>query len=95
VLAEIVEQSGKRRELAANTGVSKLTLLQILSPGDDVGAGDGAQLADAFEAGEGDELLDIDLIGAAGFGIGEVGEPFEFGGEPWRGRRTGPESVHA
>ena len=27
----------------------------------------------------GDELLDIDFIGAAGFGIDEVSEPFEFG----------------
>jgi hypothetical protein len=79
VFAEIIEQGGERRELAANTGVSKLTLLQILSPGDDVGAGDGAQLTDAFEASEGDKLLDIDLIGAAGFRIGEVGEPFELG----------------
>ena len=31
------------------------------------------------QAGEGDKLLDVDLIGAAGFGIGDVGEPFELG----------------
>jgi hypothetical protein len=41
---------------------------------------DGALPGDAAEAGgEGDELLDIDLIGPARFGIGEVGEPFELG----------------
>src|SRR5713226_3374808 len=39
----------------------------------------GAQLGRAAQAGEGDEFLDVDLVGAAGFGIGEVGEPFEFG----------------
>src|SRR5215470_1677227 len=37
----------------------------------------GVLLADAAEAGEGDELLDVDPVGPAGFGIGEVGEPFE------------------
>ena len=31
------------------------------------------------EPGEGDELLDIVLIGPAGFGVGEIGEPFELG----------------
>jgi hypothetical protein len=44
-----------------------------------VGKGDGAQLSDAAEPGEGDELFDVDLVGPAGFGVGEVGEPFELG----------------
>jgi hypothetical protein len=79
VLAEIVEQGGERQELAANAGSGELSLLEVLAPGDDVGAGDGAQLGDTTQAGEGDELLDIDLIGAAAFRIGEVGEPFELG----------------
>jgi hypothetical protein len=80
VLAEIIEQGGERRELAADAGVGELAFLEVLAPGDDVGAGDGAQPGDAAEAGEGDELLDVDLVSPAGFGVGEVGEPFELGG---------------
>jgi hypothetical protein len=100
VLAEIIEQGGEGRELTADTGGSERALLEVLAPGDDVGAGDGAQLGDAAQAGEGDELLDVDLVGAAGFGVGEVGEPFELGGnvsqitELGRGERA-PERGHA
>jgi len=36
VLAEIIEQGGERRELAADAGVGKFTLLQVLAPGDDM-----------------------------------------------------------
>jgi hypothetical protein len=35
--------------------------------------------AGARTAGKGDELVDSDLTDAAGFRIGEVGEPFELG----------------
>jgi hypothetical protein len=72
VLAELVEQGGEGREFAANAGGREPALLEVVTPGDDVG--NGAQLGDAAEAGEGDELLNVDLVGAAGFG---VGEPFE------------------
>jgi hypothetical protein len=44
-----------------------------------MGAGNIAQLAEAAQARKADEFFDIVLIGAAGFGIGEVGEPFDFG----------------
>ena len=40
----------------------------------------GAQRGVIRQPGEGHELRDIDFIGAAGFWIGDVGEPFEFGG---------------
>jgi hypothetical protein len=79
VLAEIIEQGGEGRELAADAGGGELALLEVLALGDDVGAGDGAQLGDVAQAGEGNELLNVDLIGAAGFGVGEVGKPFELG----------------
>ena len=36
-------------------------------------------MLEAAQAGKADELLDIVLIGAAGFGIGDVGEPFQCG----------------
>ena len=35
--------------------------------------------AGSVQTGEGEELLDIDFVGAAGFRIGDVGEPFELG----------------
>jgi hypothetical protein len=44
-----------------------------------MGAGNTAQLGDTAQPGEGDEFFDVDLVGAAGLGIGEIGEPFEFG----------------
>ena len=66
VLAEIIEQGREGRELAADAGVGELAFLQVLSPGDDVGAGDRSQLGDAAEAGKGDKLLDVDLIGRRG-----------------------------
>lgn len=48
-------------------------------PGDDVGVGDGVQLGDPLKADEGNKLFNINSICAAGFGIGDVGEPFEVG----------------
>ena len=32
------------------------------------------------QPGESREFRNVDLVGAASFGIGDVGEPFEFGG---------------
>ena len=99
MFAEVVEQGRERRELAADAGVGEPAALQVLPPGDDVGAGDRSQPGDAAKAGKGDELLDIDLIGAASFRVGEVGEPFEFGGnvgevaELGRSQRTPVNSI--
>jgi len=67
VLAEVVEQGGQRLELAADAEVGELTLLQVLAPGDDVGAGDGAQLRDTAEAGEVDEFFDVDTYARVAF----------------------------
>jgi hypothetical protein len=44
-----------------------------------MGAGDAARFSEAIQAGEGDKFLDIIFVGAAGFRIGEVGQPFQFG----------------
>ena len=40
VLTEIVEQGRERRELAADAGGRQRALLEVLAPGDDMGAGD-------------------------------------------------------
>jgi hypothetical protein len=45
--------------------------------GDDMCPGDGPERFDFFETGECQELCDIDLVGGAGFRIGDVGEPFQ------------------
>lgn len=46
-----------------------LALLEVLAPAYDVSTRDATQFRNAAQPGEGDELLDIDLIGAAGLGI--------------------------
>jgi hypothetical protein len=66
MLTAIVEQG---RELAADAGGSERALLEVLAPADDVSVRDATQFRNAAQPGEGDELLDIDLIGAAGFGV--------------------------
>ena len=78
-LAEVIEQRGQGRELAPDAGGRQLAGLQVLAPGDDMGAGDGAQLRGPAQPGEGRELAHVDFVGPAGFGIGDVGEPFELG----------------
>ena len=47
----------------------------MLAPGDDVSARHATQFGGMLQAGEGTEFLDIDFVSAAGFGIGDVGEP--------------------
>jgi hypothetical protein len=50
------------------------------APGDDVRPRDRAQLGRFVQAGEGAELLDVDFVAAAAFGIGNGGESLEFRG---------------
>ena len=42
-------------------------------------ARDRAQLGGTTQAGEAAEFSDVDPVGPASFGIGDVGEPFELG----------------
>ena len=78
-LTEIIEQRGKRRELAANARGSKAPGRHVFAPGDHMRARHRAQRAVIFQVGEGDEFRDINFIGASRFRIGDVGEPFELG----------------
>jgi hypothetical protein len=66
LLAEIFEQRGERRELAADGGAGEGADLEGLAPGDDVGAGDQADLAGGGEAGEAQEVGEVDPVGPAG-----------------------------
>ena len=78
-LAEIIEQGRQRREFAPDARRGEYTRLEVFAPGDNVGPSDGAQLSRSPQAGEGGELTDIVAVGAPGFGIGDIGEPFELG----------------
>jgi hypothetical protein len=40
---------------------------------------DGAQLRRFLQSREGGEFCHVAFVGAAGFGVGDIGEPFEFG----------------
>ena len=42
-------------------------------------ARDGAEFSVPAQTGEGAELADIDPVSLAGFGIGDIGEPFKLG----------------
>ena len=44
-----------------------------------MGAGDRTQLAVIVQAGIGNKFAPVVFVGAPGFGIGEIGEPFLFG----------------
>ena len=78
-LAEIIEQGGERRELAADGGISQAASLKLLAPGNDMHARHSAEFSMPAQTGKGAELVDIDAIGLAGFPICDVGEPFELG----------------
>jgi hypothetical protein len=41
-------------------------------------AGDAARFGKAAQTSKADELLNVDLIGSAGFGIGEIRQPLDF-----------------
>jgi hypothetical protein len=78
-LTEVIEQRRQRRELAAYARRCETPCRQVFAPGDHVRARHRAQFAMVFEVRECDELRNIDLICAAGFRIGNVGEPFQLG----------------
>ena len=42
-------------------------------------ARDGAHLGRTAQSGEGRKFPDVVFVGAPGFGVGDVGEPFELG----------------
>ena len=84
-LAEILEQRGQRREAVPHRAAARASARQIVAPGDDVGAGHGAEFLRPIDAGEAHEIADRLFVGAAGVAVGEVGEPFDLGrniGEP-------------
>jgi hypothetical protein len=76
---EVVEERGDRGQLAPDGAGGQAAALEVLSPGDQVGAADLAHFFRALDAGEGRELLDVDSVSSAGAGVVQVGEPFHLG----------------
>jgi hypothetical protein len=58
---------------------AKRALRQLVAPGDDVGAGHAAEFFRPDDAGESHEIPDGVFVGAAGAGVGEIGEPLDLG----------------
>jgi hypothetical protein len=73
---------GRARGLAA--------LLEVFSPGNEVGARDLPHLSGALDAGEGREVLNVEPVGARGPGVIRVYEPPQLGRQvptPWNSPR--------
>ena len=77
MLTEIIEESRECGELAADGGSGQFAVLEMLAPGDDVSARYETKLDRMLRAGEGRKLPNVNFISAAGFGIGDVGEPLK------------------
>lgn len=81
-LEQVVEQAGEGGELAADRGRGETALLQMLAPGEDMGAGHLAELLRCLQAEEGAEVFEVAPVGAAGARVVEVGEPLDGGRHP-------------
>src|SRR5215472_11613821 len=51
----------------------------MLAPGDDVSTRYETELNRTAQTGEGRKLSNVDFVSPPGFGVGEVGKPFQFG----------------
>ena len=79
LFAEILEQRGEGGQAMPNGHAAQGALHQVVAPGDDVGARDGAEFFWFDDAGETHEVLQRVFVGAARALVAEVGEPFDFG----------------
>lgn len=79
-LAQVIKQRRERGQLAPNRWAGQLTVLQVAALGEDVSAGNNAELFRTIDAGKHHELLQVALIGTAGLRIVDVGVP----GHRWR-----------
>ena len=77
---KVIEERADGGEFTPDGGRAELLPFEVLAPGDDVGAGHGAQFDVILDAEELDELADVLAVGEAGVAVGEVGEPLGLGG---------------
>ena len=73
------EQGGEGGELSPDGAAGELSGLQVIAPGNDMGAGDKAHVPRPFKPDKAGKILDVGAIGAFGLWIFDVGEPFGFG----------------
>jgi hypothetical protein len=76
----ILEKGGECRESPSNGGRGELAVLETLVPSNHVRAGDEAESLGAANPDKGAEVGDVEVRGAMGFRIGEVGKPPSLGG---------------
>ena len=58
-VAEIFEERRQRRQPVPQRGAAETAGGQVVAPGDDVRAGDGAEFLRALDAGKADEVADL------------------------------------
>src|SRR3954462_26112 len=79
LLAQIFEQRGNRGEPVPDRAAAETAPHQVVAPGDEMRARDGAKLFRPHDAGEAHEVLYRVLIDATRMRIAEIGEPLDFG----------------
>ena len=77
--AQIFEQRGQRREPVPDRAAAKPAPHELVAPGDDVRARDGAKFLRPDDAGEAYEILHRVLVGAPCLRIAQIGEPLDLG----------------
>src|SRR4051794_15113434 len=77
LLAQIFEQRGNRREPVPDRAAAKPAPHQVVAPGDEMRARDGAEFLWPYDAGKAHEVLYRVLIDAARVRIAEIGKPFD------------------
>src|SRR5947208_758298 len=79
LVTEILEERRECRELAANGRTAELSLLQMLAPSNDVSAGDDPKLLRPPNPKKTRKVMNVNLIGAPGALVINVGKPLDFG----------------
>ena len=78
-LAKVIEQRRQCRELAPDRGGLQCAPFHVAAPVDDMGSDNRAQFAVIVQSGIGNKLAHIGFVGALGFAIGDIGQPFLLG----------------
>ncbi len=62
---KVIEQAGQRCQLAPDRCPGQAALFELVTPGEDMRPGDGAELLGGRDAKKAGEVLDVALVGAA------------------------------
>ena len=78
-VAQVIEQGGEGRQLAADGGAGEHLPFQVGAPGQDMGAGNAAKLLRFDNPGEAHEAVQVVLVSAPRLGTVQIGKPLGFG----------------